>query len=189
MSRVGRHPVRRGAAAALCVLVAVAGLAAAEAGGPDVAAAAAKFRQPTCAKEKAKVRKTTGQKRRAATAKHKQCMANLAVYQEVADSHLVGSRTDGVTIDTIYCANGKWQDDVGRGGAVGTQGWRVVDARMARDGRGFTATVEAKIPGGRHVQAVVKDGDRWQVGYEWNGEAHNAGDVERSDASSACATL
>jgi len=189
MSRVERHPARRGAAAALCVLVAVAGLAAAEAGGPDAAAAAAKFRQPTCAKEKAKVRKTTGKKRRAATAKHKQCMANLAVYHEVADSHLVGSRTDGVTIDTIYCANGKWQDDVARGGDVVTEGWRVIDARRSRDGSGFAATVEAWIPGGRHVQAIVKDGDRWKVGYEWNGEARNAGDVEKTDASSTCRTL
>lgn len=178
------HRMRRAGVTALCALVAVASFGA---GAAD--AAAAKFRQSTCAKQKAKIRKASGKRKRVALARYEQCRANLAVYRQVADSHLAGTRTDGVEIDTIYCANGQWQDDVGRGGAVGTQGWRVVDARMARDGRGFTATVEAKIPGGRHVQAVVKDGDRWQVGYEWNGEARNAGDVERSDASSACATL
>jgi hypothetical protein len=98
-------------------------------------------------------------------------------------------RTDGVKVDTIYCANGKWQDDAGTGGAVRTGGWRVIEAKVSGGGSRFTATVEAYIPGGRHVQAVVKDGERWKVGYEWNGEARNAGDVERTDAAAVCATL
>jgi hypothetical protein len=169
--------------------VVAASLGAAPAGASEAQAAAAKFRQPTCAKEKKQVRKTSGKKKRAATVKYEQCVANRTVHRQVADSHLAGERTDGVKIDEIYCANGKWQRDAGRGGAVGTGGWRVIDARISRDGSGFTATVEAWIPGGRHVQAVVKEGDRWKVGYESNGEARNAGDVQRIDASGVCATL
>ena len=92
-------------------------------------------------------------------------------------------------IDTLYCANGKWQDDVAAGGEVGTSGWRIVNAKVNKAGTVFTANIEAWIPGGKHVQGVIRNDAVWQIGWEFNGKINAAGDVEKRDARAACAAL
>ena len=156
---------------------------------PTQASAAPKYKQPTCGAFQKKVNKTSGAKKRAAKRSLKQCQANATVYKQVRDSRFVGTRSDGVEIDTQYCANGKWQDDVADGGKVGTQGWRIVDAKVRKGGGAFTAVIEAWIPGGRHVQGVIRDGASWQIGYEFGGEVKSPGEVEKTDAKAACAAL
>ena len=74
-------------------------------------------------------------------------------------------------------------------GKVGTSGWRIVDAKVSKDGRNFTAVVEAWIPGGKHVQGIIRNGDAWQVGYEFSGKINSPGPVEKRDARAACAAL
>jgi hypothetical protein len=158
-------------------------------GAVDDANAALKYKQPTCGKFQKQARNSTGAKKRTAKAKLEQCQANATVYRQVRDSHFYGERADGVQIDTLYCGNGKWQDDVEQGGDVGTSGWRIVDAKVKKGNRDFTATIEAWIPGGKHVQGIIRDDDAWQVGWEWNGEIRDPGPVEKRDARSACASL
>lgn len=171
-------------AVAVALSLAFAGLA-----GPSGAAAALKYKQPACGKLQKKVNNSTGAKKRAAKRKLKQCKANMQVYKQVRNSHFYGYRADDVKIDTIYCGNGKWQDDVDQDGEVRTQGWRIVDAKVRNGGRNLTATVEAWIPGGKHVQGLIRDGDQWQVGYEFGGKIFSPGDVEKRDAKAACANL
>jgi len=157
--------------------------------GPSGAVAALKYKQPTCGKFQKQVNNTTGVKKRAAKRKLKQCKANRQVYTQVRDSHFYGYRADDVKIDTIYCGNGKWQDDVDEDGEVHTQGWRIVDAKVRNGGRNLTATVEAWIPGGKHVQGLIRDGDQWQVGYEFGGRIFSPGDVEKRNVKATCASL
>jgi hypothetical protein len=178
--------IKVGLVALLALALLLSGLMA---NGQGDATAATKYSQPGCAKLKAKIGKTTGKRKRAAKAAHKQCAANMTVYKQVRNSHFVGYRADDVKVDTIYCGTGKWQDDATTGGRVGDQGWRIVDAKVSKDGKRLTATVEAWIPGGRHVQALARNGDQWQVGWEWNGEGKDLGDVEKRDARAACAGL
>jgi hypothetical protein len=156
---------------------------------PSTASAALKYKQPACGKFQKKVNNTTGAKKRAAKKSLKQCQANMQVYKQVRNSHFVGTRADYVEVDTIYCGNGKWQDDVADGGKVGTNGWRIVDAKVKKGGTKFTAVAEAWIPGGKHVQGLIRNGDQWQVGYEFSGEIKSPGDVEKTSASAACAAL
>lgn len=180
--------VSRSVELALAIGVALALLAACLV-GPSQASAALKYKQPACGKFQKKIDNSTGAKKRAAKRSLKQCQANMQVYKQVRDSHFVGTRADGVEIDTIYCGNGKWQDDVAEGGEVKTNGWRIVDAKVKRGGSKFTAVVEAWLPGGKHVQGLIRDGDQWQVGYEFGGEVKSPGDVEKTSARNVCADL
>jgi hypothetical protein len=180
----------RGASVSRSILAATAALALLTVGlaGP-ADAARLKYKQPTCGKLKKKVNKSTGAKKRAAKRALKRCKANRQVYKQIRNSHFYGYRTDDVKIDTIYCANGKWQDDVERDGTRGTRGWRVIDAKVRNRGRNLSAIVEAWLPGGRYVQGVIRKGDQWQVGFESSGKIQAAGDVEKRPARARCATL
>ena len=182
-------PSRTACRALVTCLTAATLLVAGAAGAASDANAALKYKQPTCGKFQKQVNNSTGAKKRSAKAKLKQCQADATVYKQVRNSHFVGERADGVEIDTLYCANGKWQDDVEQGGVVGTSGWRIVDAKVSKDGRNFTAVVEAWIPGGKHVQGIIRNGDAWQVGYEFSGKINSPGPVEKRDARAACAAL
>ncbi len=160
-------------------------LVAGSAGAVADAQAALKYKQPTCGKFQKQARNSTGAQKRAAKAKLEQCQTDATVYRQVRDSHFYGQRADGVQVDTLFCANGKWQD----GGDIGTSGWRIVNAKVRKGGHRFTATVEAWIPGGKHVQGIIRNDDAWQVGWEWNGEIRDPGPVEKRDARAACASL
>ncbi len=156
---------------------------------PSAATAKLKYKQPTCGKFQKKVNNSTGAKKRAAKQSLKQCKADMQVYKQVRNSHFVGTRADYVEIDTLYCGNGKWQDDVATGGRIGTSGWRIVDAKVKQGGTKFTAVVEAWIPGGRFVQGLIRNGAEWQVGYEFGGEVKSPGVVTKTNARAACAAL
>jgi hypothetical protein len=188
-TNVDLSPIRTGRLLLTGLLTAALLLATAASVATAPAAAALKFKQPACGKFKKQVKKSTGAKKRAAKARLKQCKADAAVYKQVRNSHFYGYRADDVKIDNIYCANGKWQDDVETGGKVGTSGWRIVDAKVSKDRRRFTAVVEAWIPGGKHVQGIIRDGDAWQVGYEFGDKIYSPGTVEKRDARAACAAL
>ncbi|NLT06740.1 MAG: hypothetical protein GXY03_10590 [Solirubrobacterales bacterium] len=180
-----RHslPVRRLAtllvAAVTCTALAV-GLA------QPAAAAKLKFKQPACGKLKKKANKAKpGGAKRSARRAFRQCQANMKAYRQIRNFQYVGSRTDGLAIDSTYCANGK----VANRTEVYRQGWRVVDAKVARNGKRLKAIVEAWIPGGRFVQGILRQGDVWKVGYESGGRVFNAGEVTRTRAASACRSL
>jgi hypothetical protein len=170
----------------LAGLVAGGLLAAVAFAGADPAGAA--VRQPDCVAQEKKLKKAKGKKRAAAKAALTQCRANLTVYKQVKDVHLVGARGDGQSIDALYCANGKWTSRVGNGVSKGT-GWRIVDADPKAKATKFSAIVESPEKGGRHVQGVIRNGAKWQVGYESFGEVKSPGDVVASSGTELCAAL
>jgi len=160
-------------------LVLVVGLA-------QPAEAKLKFKQPACGKLQKKVGKAKpGAPKRSARRAFSQCRANTKAYRQIRNAHYEGARTDGVEIDSTYCANGK----VDSRGQVYRDGWRVVDAKVRAGGRRLTATVEAWIPGGRFVQGIIRAGNVWKVGYEFGGKINNAGVVTRTNATATCKTL
>jgi hypothetical protein len=173
--------------AACAVLATLAAPSAASAA--DAQSSALKLKQPTCGKFQKQVNKSKGDKKRAAKYRLKQCKDDMLVYKQVRNQRFTGTRADGHHIDILYCADGKWQDDVARGGKVGTSGWRVVDAKVKRGGKSFSAVVEAWIPGGFRVQGLIRDGDAWQVGYESGGVVRSPGAAQKTDARAACAAL
>ena len=150
------------------------------------AAAKLKFKQPACGKLKQKIGKAkTGAAKRSARRAHAQCAANMKVYRQVRNRHFEGYRTDNIRIDNTYCANGAWTDD----GRVRRDGWRVIDAKVRAGGKRFSAVVEAWIPGGRHVQGIIRQGDVWKIGYEFGGKIHQPGVMTRTNATADCKTL
>jgi hypothetical protein len=44
-------------------------------------------------------------------------------------------------------------------------------------------------PRGKHVQGIIRKGDAWQIGWEFNGKINDPGTVVKSNASPACASL
>ncbi len=157
-----------------------------------------KYRQPSCGKLKAKAKSKKGSKdsRRLAKFKYEECRDNRNAYNQIRDSHFVGVRSDGVEIDTIYCSNGKVQDDVSTTHAqTYTKGWRVVGATFARNGKDFTAAAEAlESVSTRQIStfklAFAKTRGQWQVGYaDTNNEPRNNGDVVKTSAKAACSKL
>ena len=60
---------------------------------------------------------------------------------------------------------------------------------VRKGARRFHAVVEAWLPGGKHVQGIIRDGDARQVGWEWNGELRDPGPVEKRNARAACTSL
>ncbi len=156
------------------------------------------YKQPSCGKLQAKAKSKKGSKdsRRFAKFKYKECRDNRSAYNQIRDSHFVGVRADGVAVNTIYCSNGKVQDDVSTAYAqTYTKGWRVVSAKFAKNGKDFTAAAEAlEGVSTRQIStfklAFAKTKGQWQVGYaDLNDEPRNNGDVVKTSAKAACSKL
>ena len=152
------------------------------------APADAAVKQPNCAKQKAKVRKAKGKAKRTARKALKQCQNNRLVYNQVKNARITGVRADGVAVDDIYCANGRWQSDAGSGGKVYRTSWYVSSARV-RSPKKFTAVVVGKVAGGTHEIAVARNGKKWKVGWTHFDEPRDLGDATRTGARKLCAGL
>ena len=173
----------RFALAAAVLLTASAVLLMGTAPGADAAKG-----QPGCAKFKKKIRKSkTAAKKRVAKRQFKQCKANAMVRNRIGNAHFVGTRSDGVDVNTIYCRNGKVQEDPGTR-PPWKNGWRVEFARV-RNAKNFTAIMYTPIKGGAFVQSVAFKKGQWQVGYESGDQPQALGDVTRTDASKECRQL
>ncbi len=150
--------------------------------------ASAKLKQPACGKFQKQVKKSKGLKKRVAKQKLKQCKNDRLVYGQVKNSHFVGARADGFTIDDVYCANGSWQSDVALGRAPNKTGWRITDAKV-RNAKNYTAVIEGKVKGGSHVIAIQRKGGQWFGGWEYFGEIRDPGKVDKKNGRALCAKL
>jgi hypothetical protein len=140
--------------------------------------AQAKYKQPGCAKF-AKQVKTA--KSPAAKQRLKSCKANRRVYGMLKNKKLAGTRSDGITVEAIYCASGV----VFLGGGVYTRkGWRVENARIK--GKNLTAVVRAKVSGGTFVIGTARHGKQWKIGTEAFGKVRDLGKAELTDARAEC---
>jgi hypothetical protein len=185
-------------ALSLCATLALGGTLGTAVTDASSRKAPTRYTQPSCGalKAKAKSKKGSRDSRRRATLGYEECRDNRKAYDQIRDSYFVGTRADGVAIDTLYCSNGKVRDDVSTAGArTFTKGWRVVGAKFAANGKDFTAVAETlESVTSRQVSTFVlafawTDG-RWQVGYaDSNDEPGSPGDVVRTSAREACATL
>ena len=190
-----RQGARLIAVLSLAIAIALTGMLAAGAGQAE-----AKFKQPGCAKFKKKIKKAKSKARKQQLKrKFKQCRANRSVYNQVKDSRFTGAREDGLPVDIILCANGKFADDPdGQFGTVYTKGWRITDARIR--GKNFTAVYEAlisksKVGNTKQVQIATRSGSlakkrgKWQSGTESFGVPDLLGDVEKTGAKKECRKL
>lgn len=148
--------------------------------------AQAKVKQPGCAKfAKQKRKAKNGDQKRRAKSKLKQCRANAKVYNQVKNSRYVGARSDGEPVDLIFCANGKFADDLGSSiERIYGKGWRITDARVK--GKNFTAVHEVPEKGGFRIGSLVRRNGKWQSGSENSGESDLLGDVTRTNATKEC---
>jgi hypothetical protein len=162
--------------------------------------AQAKFKQPGCAKFKKQMKKTNSKaKKQRLKRKLKQCKKNRKVYDQVKNSRFTGAREDGLPVDIILCANGKFADDPdSQFGETYRKGWRITDARIR--GKNFTATYEAfisrsKIGNTQQFQIATRAGSlakkngKWQSGTESFGVPDNLGDVTKTNARKECSKL
>lgn len=182
MTRSQLRPARTAALASLLVAALAMTLALAP------APAAAKVSQPNCGKQKAKVKRSKGKAKAAAKRGLKRCKRARTVYGQVKNSHFYGYRADGVKIDSVYCANGKFQGNVALGGDVEKGGW-YVNLVSFRNAKNYEAQVIGKIKGGTYELGIARKGSKWQVGYTLHDENRELGDAEKRDGKSLCAKL
>lgn len=176
---------RRSVAVAVAILSAAA-LTFILLAGP--APAGAKVSQPGCGKQKAQVKKAKGKAKAGAKLLLKRCKQARIVYSQVKDSHFYGYRADGILIDTVFCANGKFQGDVGLKGPVVKRGW-YVELVSFKNSKNYTAQVIASIKGGTHEMGLDRKGKKWKVGYTYHDEVKQLGDAEKRNARALCSKL
>ena len=163
--------------AALAASLIGAGFAAPAAiAGPGAGPAAA-----NCGKFKKKAQKKRCQK---------QNKANRIAFNQISDSQFVGARGDGEEVEDTYCANGKFEaratdSTYGTGVSTGRQ-WTIVDATVKRGGKWIDAFL--KGTGGYEI-ALQRRGAQWKYGIASLGRILEPGNVEKTDATRACATL
>lgn len=145
--------------------------------------AGSKLRQPGCARFAKQVRKAKKPAaRRAAKKRLRKCRAARRVRRMLKNRMIAGTRADGVSVASVYCASGAWSADGGT--TFSRTGWRVENARF--NGRNLTAIVKGKVKDGFYVTAVARRGKQWKVGWESSGRARDLGDAELTGARAAC---
>ncbi|MBK8294409.1 MAG: hypothetical protein IPK93_06415 [Solirubrobacterales bacterium] len=157
--------------------------------------AEAKFKQAGCAKFKKKLKKAKGNKKLRLKYKLKECKANRKAYNQIKNSRFVGFRSDGLPVDIILCANGRFADDYGTGsGEVYKKGWRITGAKFR--GKNFTAVYEAldsqtKTQISTRAGSLAKKKGKWQSGIGSSNftEPERLGDVTKTNAKKICNKL
>jgi hypothetical protein len=115
----------------------------------------------------------------------KQNKANQIAFDQIKDSTFVGTRGDGESVEATFCANGKFEDNVGGGISTGSR-WQIVDAIVTQGGKSIKAFVEGT--GGFEI-ALLKQGAQWKFGVASLGRVLYPGNVTRSSGAATCKTL
>ncbi len=119
----------------------------------------------------------------------KQNQANRVAFNQIKNSRFVGTRGDGAGIESVYCANGKFESRVT--GSYGTgissgKAWMIDSAVVRRGGKWINAFLKA--PGGFEI-ALQRRGSQWKYGVASLGRIVYPGDVTKTNAAGECATL
>jgi hypothetical protein len=118
----------------------------------------------------------------------KQNQANQIAFNQIKDSRFVGTRGDGEGVNSIYCANGKYESRTS--GSYGTgvssgRSWVIKDAVVRQGGKWIDAFLES----GSYEIALQRRGSQWKYGVASLGRVLYPGDVTKTNAASECATL
>lgn len=119
----------------------------------------------------------------------RQNRANRIAFNQIKNGHFVGVRGDGMGVDHTFCANGRYETRTssrsGTGVSTGRR-WRVTNALVRNRGRWINAIVRGQ--GGLEI-AIARRGAQWKVGISSFDRVTDPGDVDRTNARRACATL
>lgn len=120
----------------------------------------------------------------------KQNKANRIAFNQIKNSRFVGERGDGAGVDSVYCANGKFEsrisDTYGTGVSTGRT-WRIDNALVRKGGKWINAILKGTE--GFEI-GVQRRGDQWKYGMARSfGGIENPGPVERVNAAADCAKL
>ncbi len=119
----------------------------------------------------------------------KQNAANRAAFEQIKDSKFVGVRGDGEEVESVYCANGKYESrttgSYGTGVSTGKR-WQVENAVVRQGGKWVDAFLTA--PGGYEI-ALQRRGAQWLYGVASLGRVLYPGAVAKTDAAQVCGTL
>ena len=115
----------------------------------------------------------------------KENAANRAAFNQIKDSRFVGTRGDGEEVDSVFCANGKYESRVDNGISNGAL-WKVDDAVVKQGGKWINAFVLG--PDGFEI-ALQRRGSVWKLGVASLGRILYPGVMTKTNAASDCATL
>lgn len=119
----------------------------------------------------------------------RQNQANRLAFNQIKDSEFVGVRGDGEGIESVYCANGRYESrttgSYGTGVSTGKR-WQVENAVVRQGGKWVDAFIAA--PGGFEV-ALQRRGAQWLYGVASLGRILYPGNVTKTDAAQVCSTL
>ena len=120
----------------------------------------------------------------------KQNKANRIAFNQIKNSQFVGVRGDGEEVEDIYCASGKFEaratdSTYGTGISTGRH-WSIVNAKVKRGGKWINAFL--KGTDGYEI-ALQRRGAQWKYGIASLGRILEPGNVEKTNATRACATL
>lgn len=111
--------------------------------------------------------------------------ANTALFTQLKNSRLVGTRGDGEAVDWLFCANGRYELRTGSGSVGVSRGTRwTVEGTTARQGNRWLEGV-VTAPGGLEV-GVLRRGAQWQVAIASLGRMLSPGNVQKTPAGAAC---
>jgi hypothetical protein len=115
----------------------------------------------------------------------KQNKANRIAFNQIKNHTFIGTRGDGEPVEETFCANGKYESNVGGGISTGSR-WQVFEAKVSAGGKSITAFIEGS--GGFEV-ALLRRAGQWQVAIASLGRALDPGDATRSNAAATCKKL
>lgn len=116
--------------------------------------------------------------------------ANRVAFNQIKDSSFVGTRGDGAGVDSVYCANGKFEsrtsDSYGTGVSTG-RSWKIDEAVVRQGGKWINAILEGAD--GYEI-GLQRRGSQWKYGVSRSfGEIEDAGPVTKTNAAAECASL
>lgn len=180
-------------ACARLTLLAVLAIVLAVAFAPAAVAAPAGPATAKCAKLKRGFGKLNPAKKRNALRRFRACLrqnkANRIAYNQIKDARYVGVRGDGMSVDHIFCANGRYETRTSSRSGTGVSSgrrWRVTNSFVRSRGRWINAIVRGQ--GGLEI-AIARRGAQWKVGISSFDRVTDPGDVDRTSARGACSSL
>lgn len=120
----------------------------------------------------------------------KQNKANRIAFNQIKDSRFVGTRGDGEEVDSVYCANGKFESRISGSDGTGIstgRSWKIDEAVVRQGGKWINAILQG--PEGFEI-GIQRRGAQWKYGISRSfGEIEAAGNVDKIKAAGECAKL
>lgn len=120
----------------------------------------------------------------------KQNQANRIAFNQIKNSRFVGERGDGEAVDSVYCANGKFESRISGSSGTGVstgRSWKIDEAVVRRGGKWINAILQG--PEGFEI-GLQRRGAQWKYGISRSfGEIEQAGPVDKINAAGECAKL